>query len=135
MKRCSWVDLRSERYIAYHDHRWGKPEHDDRQLFEMLVLESFQAGLSWLTILNIYTPVPTIQFINPIIIPTTGKNIMLFPKSLESNFTLGIGSLVINFISSAISFNIMIPFSFILFNPLFFKSLFSIFPPLFYFYF
>lgn len=52
MKRCSWVDLRSERYIAYHDLRWGKPEHDDRQLFEMLVLESFQAGLSWLTILN-----------------------------------------------------------------------------------
>lgn len=52
MKRCSWVDPRSERYIAYHDHRWGKPEHDDRQLFEMLVLESFQAGLSWLTILN-----------------------------------------------------------------------------------
>lgn len=52
MKRCSWVDLRSERYIAYHDHRWGKPEHDDRQLFEMLILESFQAGLSWLTILN-----------------------------------------------------------------------------------
>ena len=52
MKRCSWVDLRSERYIAYHDHRWGKPEHDDRQLFEMLILESFQAGLSWLTILH-----------------------------------------------------------------------------------
>ena len=52
MKRCSWVDLRWERYIAYHDHRWGKPEHDDRQLFEMLILESFQAGLSWLTILN-----------------------------------------------------------------------------------
>ena len=52
MKRCSWVDLRWGPYIAYHDHRWGKPEHDARQLFEMLILESFQAGLSWLTILN-----------------------------------------------------------------------------------
>ena len=52
MKRCSWVDMRWERYIAYHDHRWGKPEHDDRQHFEMLILESLQAGLYWLIILN-----------------------------------------------------------------------------------
>lgn len=52
MKRCSWVNLNSPCYIAYHDHEWGVPEHNDRKLFEMLILECFQAGLSWLTILN-----------------------------------------------------------------------------------
>lgn len=52
MKRCGWVDLNSEVYIAYHDNEWGQPVHDDRQLFEMLILEGFQAGLSWLTILK-----------------------------------------------------------------------------------
>ena len=52
MTRCRWVDLNSELYIAYHDQEWGKPEHDDRKLFEMLILEGFQAGLSWLTILK-----------------------------------------------------------------------------------
>ena len=41
-----------ELYIAYHDNEWGRPEHDDRKLFEMLTLEGFQAGLSWLTILK-----------------------------------------------------------------------------------
>jgi DNA-3-methyladenine glycosylase I len=52
MKRCSWVNLNSPCYIDYHDHEWGVPEHNDRRLFEMLILESFQAGLSWLTILK-----------------------------------------------------------------------------------
>jgi DNA-3-methyladenine glycosylase I len=40
------------RYLAYHDEEWGTPSHDDRHLFEMLVLEGAQAGLSWSTILN-----------------------------------------------------------------------------------
>ena len=52
MKRCRWADPNSELYIAYHDNEWGRPEHDDRKLFEMLTLEGFQAGLSWLTILK-----------------------------------------------------------------------------------
>lgn len=52
MIRCRWVDLYSALYISYHDQEWGRPEHDDRKLFEMLVLEGFQAGLSWLTILK-----------------------------------------------------------------------------------
>ena len=52
MKRCSWVDLRSDIYIRYHDLEWGVPVFDDQKLFELLVLESFQAGLSWLCILN-----------------------------------------------------------------------------------
>ncbi len=51
-KRCKWVDLKSEIYIAYHDNEWGVPVYDDRILFEMLILESFQAGLSWITILK-----------------------------------------------------------------------------------
>lgn len=52
LKRCRWVDPSSELYIAYHDQEWGRPEHDDRKLFEMLILEGFQAGLSWITILK-----------------------------------------------------------------------------------
>ena len=52
MMRCRWADPRSDLYVAYHDHEWGQPEHDDRKLFEMLILEGVQAGLSWLTILN-----------------------------------------------------------------------------------
>ena len=52
MKRCSWVDEKSEVYIKYHDEEWGVPKYDDRDLFELLVLESFQAGLSWLTVLK-----------------------------------------------------------------------------------
>ena len=52
MKRCRWADPNSELYIAYHDNEWGRPEHDDRKLFEMLPLEGFQAGLSWLPILK-----------------------------------------------------------------------------------
>jgi DNA-3-methyladenine glycosylase I len=48
--RCSWA--KGENYIRYHDEEWGFPVHDDRTLFEFLVLEGAQAGLSWSTILN-----------------------------------------------------------------------------------
>ena len=50
--RCHWVNPKNPLYIAYHDTEWGRPVHDDGKLFEMLLLESFQAGLSWETILN-----------------------------------------------------------------------------------
>jgi DNA-3-methyladenine glycosylase I len=50
IRRCSWPT--SERDIAYHDKEWGVPVHDDRVLFEFLILEGAQAGLSWSTILN-----------------------------------------------------------------------------------
>ena len=49
--RCHWAG-NDEIYIKYHDTEWGIPTHDDKKLFEMLVLESFQAGLSWITILK-----------------------------------------------------------------------------------
>jgi DNA-3-methyladenine glycosylase I len=49
--RCWWC-LGAPEYIEYHDSVWGRPMHGDRELFEMLVLESFQSGLSWLTILR-----------------------------------------------------------------------------------
>ena len=52
MNRCSWVDLNSEIYIKYHDEEWGVSSFDDRYLFEMLILEMFQAGLSFLTVLE-----------------------------------------------------------------------------------
>ena len=52
MKRCFWVDENSEIYTKYHDEEWGIPKHDDHELFELLILESFQAGLSWITILK-----------------------------------------------------------------------------------
>lgn len=52
MKRCTWVNENSEIYVKYHDTEWGVPKHDDRELFELLILEAFQAGLSWLTILK-----------------------------------------------------------------------------------
>ncbi len=48
--RCEWAQ--NERAIHYHDHEWGVPEHDDRTLFEFLILEGAQAGLSWDTILR-----------------------------------------------------------------------------------
>ena len=50
--RCAWVDLSKPDYVAYHDEEWGEPVHDDRILFEFIVLESAQAGLSWYTILR-----------------------------------------------------------------------------------
>jgi DNA-3-methyladenine glycosylase I len=49
--RCGWCGT-DPLYIAYHDEEWGTPAHDDRHLFEMLVLEGAQAGLSWITILR-----------------------------------------------------------------------------------
>tara|TARA_R110002124_G_scaffold162063_4_gene329181 strand:+ start:5094 stop:5645 length:552 start_codon:yes stop_codon:yes gene_type:complete len=49
--RCFWVN-EDPLYIEYHDNEWGKPVYDDARLFEFLVLESFQAGLSWITILR-----------------------------------------------------------------------------------
>jgi len=49
--RCPWC-LGSERYLRYHDEEWGVPVHNDRRLFEFLILEGAQAGLSWSTILN-----------------------------------------------------------------------------------
>lgn len=51
MKRCDWTN-NNEFNIEYHDNEWGVPVHDDRKLFEFLILEGFQAGLSWLTILK-----------------------------------------------------------------------------------
>jgi DNA-3-methyladenine glycosylase I len=50
--RCTWVPLDRPDYVAYHDAEWGKPVHDDQKLFEMLILEGAQAGLSWYTILK-----------------------------------------------------------------------------------
>jgi len=49
--RCAWVS-KDQIYIDYHDYEWGKPVHDDNKLFEFLILETFQAGLSWITILK-----------------------------------------------------------------------------------
>ena len=52
LTRCPWVDLSKPDYIDYHDLEWGVPLHDDQMLFEFLVLESAQAGLSWYTVLK-----------------------------------------------------------------------------------
>lgn len=50
--RCGWAKLTNPLYLEYHDEEWGTPSRDDRHLFEMLILEGAQAGLSWETILN-----------------------------------------------------------------------------------
>lgn len=50
--RCPWLDTSKPDYVAYHDLEWGVPLHDDNKIFEFLVLESAQAGLSWYTILK-----------------------------------------------------------------------------------
>ncbi len=52
MKRCKWVGNRSNLLKAYHDEEWGRPIYDDHTLYEMLILESFSTGLSWLIILT-----------------------------------------------------------------------------------
>lgn len=52
MNRCRWVNLENPLYVSYHDEEWGRPLHDDCKLYEMLLLECFQAGLSWECILN-----------------------------------------------------------------------------------
>ena len=51
MRRCPWPGD-DPLYLAYHDHEWGVPQHDERKLFELLILEGAQAGLSWITILR-----------------------------------------------------------------------------------
>lgn len=52
MKRCKWCNLKNPKYIEYHDNEWCKVNYDEKYLYEMLILESFQAGLSWECILN-----------------------------------------------------------------------------------
>ena len=52
LKRCAWANPKNRLYLDYHDNEWGVPIHDDRLLFELLILEGAQAGLSWETILN-----------------------------------------------------------------------------------
>ncbi len=52
VQRCAWVPLQDQLYVTYHDEEWGVPIYDDRLLFEFLVLEAFQAGLSWRTVLH-----------------------------------------------------------------------------------
>ena len=52
MTRCKWCNLKNQKYIEYHDKEWCVPNFDDKYLYEMLILESFQAGLSWECILN-----------------------------------------------------------------------------------
>lgn len=51
-KRCKWCNLKNNDYIKYHDSEWCQPNFNDEYLFEMLILESFQAGLSWECVLN-----------------------------------------------------------------------------------
>ena len=51
-KRCAWAETAGGECILYHDTEWGVPLHDDRLLFEFIVLDGFQAGLSWTTILK-----------------------------------------------------------------------------------
>jgi DNA-3-methyladenine glycosylase I len=50
--RCRWAPLDDPQYLRYHDEEWGRPAHEDRLLFEMLILEGAQAGLSWSTVLH-----------------------------------------------------------------------------------
>ena len=51
-KRCAWCNLKNPKYVEYHDKEWCRPRFDDEYLYEMLILESFQAGLSWECVLN-----------------------------------------------------------------------------------
>lgn len=50
--RCKWCNIDNPKYVEYHDNEWGVPNFNDKYLYEMLILESFQAGLSWECILN-----------------------------------------------------------------------------------
>ena len=52
MERCKWCNLNNPKYVKYHDSEWGMKNFDEKYLFEMLILESFQAGLSWECVLN-----------------------------------------------------------------------------------
>ena len=51
-RRCAWCNTKNQKYIEYHDSEWCVPNFDDKYLYEMLILESFQAGLSWECVLN-----------------------------------------------------------------------------------
>ena len=51
-QRCGWCNVKNAKYVDYHDNEWGLPVCDEKQLYEMLILESFQAGLSWECVLN-----------------------------------------------------------------------------------
>lgn len=51
-RRCKWCNLKNDLYVKYHDEEWCQPNFDDKYLYEMLILESFQAGLSWECVLN-----------------------------------------------------------------------------------
>ena len=51
-KRCKWCNLKNQIYVEYHDNEWCQPNFDEKYLYEMLILESFQAGLSWECVLN-----------------------------------------------------------------------------------
>ena len=51
-QRCKWCNLKNEKYIKYHDEEWGILNLNEQYLFEMLILESFQAGLTWECVLN-----------------------------------------------------------------------------------
>src|SRR5499427_7193363 len=52
LRRCRWASGADSDYVRYHDREWGRPQHQDRRLFELLILEGAQAGLSWATILR-----------------------------------------------------------------------------------
>ena len=52
IERCFWCNLDNDKYVKYHDEEWGVPIYNDSKLFELLILESFQAGLSWECVLN-----------------------------------------------------------------------------------
>ena len=52
MNHCKWCNMKNPKYVKYHDDEWGVPNFDDHYLYEMLILESFRAGLSWECILN-----------------------------------------------------------------------------------
>lgn len=52
MNRCRWCNINNSKYIEYHDNEWGKKNFNEKYLYEMLILESFQAGLSWECVLN-----------------------------------------------------------------------------------
>ncbi|QBO35507.1 DNA-3-methyladenine glycosylase I [Periweissella cryptocerci] len=51
-KRCEWVEVGNEAYYRYHDEEWGQPLYDDHELFELLCMETYQAGLSWQLVIN-----------------------------------------------------------------------------------
>ncbi len=51
-KRCKWANPRNDIYVKYHDEEWGVPKYQDKELYELLILEMFQAGLSWECVLN-----------------------------------------------------------------------------------